>query len=67
MNLADAKKLKPGDRVSFGDAQHTRRCSRFDEGVVVFVTGRGGVKLRPIGRTVERWVPYHHLVRKLVP
>jgi hypothetical protein len=59
MNKRDALKLKPGDRIIYGDHWQGQRVQRYRHGQVRFVTQRGGIKL-----TDGRWVPYHFVVRK---
>jgi hypothetical protein len=62
MNKRDALRLRPGDRVIFGDSMWSAKVSGWLSGEVVFVTPKGGVKLVCGGR--EQWVPYHHIARR---
>lgn len=57
---AVALRLKHGDVVEFGDNKITTRQTRIRQGVVLRVTAKGGVLVRPIGLR-EEWVPYHHI------
>ena len=69
MKLADARRLAKGDMIRFGEAKFTRDCVNVQDGEVVAVTDRGGIKVVPFTddgeRLPARWVPYHHVVRKL--
>lgn len=63
MNKRDALRLKAGDTLVFGHSQRTAECARessFRNGTVLFVTPKGGIRIRN-DRGVEEWVPYHHV------
>jgi hypothetical protein len=63
---SDVLKLRPGDKIRFGDSAWSRKCDHnYEEGKVLFVTARGGVRVETdFG---ELWVPYHHVLRKISP
>lgn len=64
MKKQDALRMKPGDRIRFGQSMWSERCDAeggWREGTVVHVTPAGGIKVKTGGGT--RWVPYHHAVR----
>jgi hypothetical protein len=64
MRKSDVLRLHPGDKIRFGDSMWSRKCDHnYGEGKVLFVTARGGVRVQTdFG---ERWVPYHHVLRKM--
>jgi hypothetical protein len=63
MRLKEALRLTPGQRIGFGHSMWTRQIDRdgtYEEGEVMHVTKRGGIRIRTDdGREV--WVPYHHV------
>lgn len=70
MRLADAKKLKAGERIHFGTSTVTARNTRTYDGVVRFVSSRGGIRVDTFdAKTGEplqwpEWVPYSWVIRK---
>jgi len=63
LRKSDALKLRPGQRICFGDSMWSRKCEDWREGTVMFVTPQGGIRARTT-RGLE-WVPYHHVLRKM--
>ena len=75
MRLREALRLRRGDRVSFCDSGYNRSANWWAQGEVLFVTSRGGVRVRVTDQapwfgpadysrrfgTWETWVPYHHI------
>jgi hypothetical protein len=67
MNKRDALKLEHGQRVIYGDSMWIGEMLQWEggkarQGEVLFVTPRGGIRVRnQFGR--EEWVPYHHVIR----
>lgn len=60
MNKRDALRLKPGQLIAWADSMWTAKSKVYDEGTVLSVTPKGGIKVRnSSGRT--EWVPYHHV------
>lgn len=70
MRLADARRLKPGDRVHCGTATKTANNVRTFDGIVRHVTPKGGIRIdardcktdEPLRWPV--WVCYSHVIRK---
>ncbi len=60
----EALKLRPGDRIIFGDSMWSRDLDhRWRKGTVLFVTTRGGIRVRT--KSGEEWVPYHYVIARL--
>lgn len=79
MNRREALRLKAGDKILFGEGPSSYKTDRWWTGEVLFVTPRGGIRVRVIeGRSpggwdgpgtgpgvgTERWVAYHHIHSK---
>jgi hypothetical protein len=63
MHKRDALRLREGDRITFGRSQWTLEMDRYggwQEGTVLFVTPRGGIRVRN-DRGGEEWVAYNHV------
>jgi hypothetical protein len=60
---SDALKLRPGQRIRFGDSMWSRKCEDWREGKVLFVTAQGGIRVQTAFG--KQWVPYHHVLRKM--
>jgi hypothetical protein len=59
-----ALKLKPGDRIIYGERKTLAK--HLEEGRVIHVTPKGGVKIEMVTRSgrmtgVTMWVPYHFI------
>ena len=64
MRKSDARKLRPGQRIRFGDSMWSRKCDHnWYEGKVLFVTAQGGIRVQTASG--DQWVPYHHVLRKV--
>lgn len=63
MRKRDALRLQAGDRITYGHSQWTLDMDRYGgwrEGVVLFVTPRGGIRVR-LDNGAEDWVAYSHV------
>ena len=66
MNKRDALRLRPGDRVLYGNATQTQRSTITRTGEVRFVTARGGIRVADEkGR--ESWVACSHVIGRARP
>jgi hypothetical protein len=67
MRKAEVLRLKPGQYVCWADTNRGSSRNRptpwgnIYEGEVVFVTEKGGVRVRERKSGEERWIPYHHV------
>jgi hypothetical protein len=67
MRKADVLRLKAGQYVCWADHSRGGRnrptpWGHIWEGEVVFVTPKGGVKVREHETGEERWIGYHHVM-----
>ncbi len=65
MELRKALRLKKGDIIIYGHSMWSEKVDRdgaWQEGEVIHVTQRGGLKVRTSNGHTE-WVPYHHVGR----
>jgi hypothetical protein len=62
MNKRDVLRLKPGQRLVYGDSMWTSEMrGKSRQGEVLHVTPRGGIRvLNQFG--FEEWVPYHFAI-----
>jgi hypothetical protein len=61
MRKSEALKLRPGQKIRFGDSIWSRKCDHnWAEGIVLHVTPKGGIRVQT--EEGQRWVPYHHVL-----
>lgn len=60
MDKSSALKLKPGERIVFGNSMWPSKVRTWQSGSVMHVTPNGGIRVK-VDHGPLVWVPYHHV------